>query len=133
MLPCLEQVLRLLQKSSYLPRLVDVLVGLEQRPDIQGLPPPEVPVDSPVERELEGAAVERQRSLSGGHGVEMRWARQPAVGKGGDGSRRDTAQLHEREAKVVFGTSLIRAVRIRPIDLGGLLMSSSGVAPRLAR
>jgi hypothetical protein len=38
--------------------LCDVLVRFEERSDVQGLATPDVPVDGPVERELEGTAVE---------------------------------------------------------------------------
>lgn len=38
-------------------RLGHVLVGFEQRADVQGLAPPKVPVDGPVEGKLERAAV----------------------------------------------------------------------------
>ena len=39
--------------------LCDVLVGLEETADVQGLAAPDVAVDGPVEGELQGAAVER--------------------------------------------------------------------------
>lgn len=39
-------------------RLADVLVGFEERADVQGLAAPEVAVDGPVEGELQTAAVE---------------------------------------------------------------------------
>ena len=42
-----------------LPGLCDVLVGLEETADVQGLAAPDVAVDGPVEGELQGAAVER--------------------------------------------------------------------------
>jgi hypothetical protein len=39
--------------------LCDVLVGLEETADVQGLAAPDVTVDGPVEGELQRAAVER--------------------------------------------------------------------------
>lgn len=58
MLPLLEQVLRLLDQFPHLSRLSDISLGLEQFADVQGLSAPEVPVDAPVEGELEGPPVE---------------------------------------------------------------------------
>jgi hypothetical protein len=49
---------------SLLSRLCDVLVGFEQTPKIQGLSAPEVPVDGPVEGQLEGPPVEASRAPS---------------------------------------------------------------------
>ena len=48
-------------KGAYplLSGLCDVLVGLEETADVQGLAAPDVAVDGPVEGELQGAAVER--------------------------------------------------------------------------
>jgi hypothetical protein len=49
------------RKSAYplLSGLCDVLVGLEETADVQGLAAPDVAVDGPVEGELQGATVER--------------------------------------------------------------------------
>ena len=49
------------RKGAYplLSGLCDVLVGLEETADVQGLAAPDVAVDGPVEGELQGAAVER--------------------------------------------------------------------------
>jgi hypothetical protein len=49
------------RKSAYplLSGLRDVLVGLEETADVQGLAAPDVAVDSPVEGKLQGLAVER--------------------------------------------------------------------------
>jgi hypothetical protein len=49
------------RKSAYplLSGLCDVLVGLEETADVQGLTAPDVAVYGPVEGELEGAAVQR--------------------------------------------------------------------------
>lgn len=92
-LPCLEQLLRLVEQCldvvqsvsgigtrqkkprgagrpsrrqrrgvrSYplFPGIGNVPVGLEEGADVEGLAAPEVPVDSPVERQLQRAAVER--------------------------------------------------------------------------
>lgn len=41
-----------------LSRLGDVALGLEKSANIQGLPAPEVAMDAPVERKLEGPPVE---------------------------------------------------------------------------
>jgi hypothetical protein len=43
-----------------------MLVGLEQTPDVQCLPPPEVSVNTPVKRELEGTAIESTACLLAG-------------------------------------------------------------------
>lgn len=94
MLPFLEQSLGLLDQflaasisrraqggaadvatDPLLARFNDVLVGLEERTNVQGLAPPHVAVDGPVEGELEGASVEG----AGGASVEL------AGGSGGRG------------------------------------------------
>ena len=43
---------------SLLSRFDDILVGLEERADVQGLTAPELTLDGPVEGELQTAAVE---------------------------------------------------------------------------
>lgn len=58
MLPLLKQLLRLPEQGALLSRVADVSVGLEQGPDVEGLPPPEVSVHGPVQGELQGAPVE---------------------------------------------------------------------------
>lgn len=57
MLPLFEQVFRLADEIPQLAALGDVLVALKQLAQIQGLSAPEVAVDTPVERELEGSPV----------------------------------------------------------------------------
>jgi hypothetical protein len=49
------------RRSAYplLSGLCDVLVGLEETTDVQGLAAPDVAVDGPVEGKLQGLAVER--------------------------------------------------------------------------
>lgn len=61
---CPEQSREGLKGSAYplLSWIVDVLVGLEQGPYVDGLAAPEVSVDSPVESQLQGPPVERAAS-----------------------------------------------------------------------
>jgi hypothetical protein len=65
--PCLKQLLRLIQQCPLFPAIRDVAVRFEERADIEGLAAPQVSVDSPVERQLERAAIERQCGLSVRH------------------------------------------------------------------
>ena len=53
-----------LKTHPLLPWLRDVLVGLKKAAQVQGLTAPEVPVDAPVERELEGLPVEASARAS---------------------------------------------------------------------
>lgn len=48
-----------------LTRILDVLVGFEQVTDVDGLPPPELPVDSPVERQFQRPPIKRPAWLAG--------------------------------------------------------------------
>lgn len=42
-----------------LARVTDVLVGLKQGPDVDCLAAPDLAVDSPIKRQLQGASVKR--------------------------------------------------------------------------
>jgi hypothetical protein len=55
----LAQTCKVLSREAYplLSRFCDVLVRIEEAADVECLAAPEVAVDSPVERELERAAV----------------------------------------------------------------------------
>lgn len=63
MLPLLQQLFRFLQQHTLLSRIRDIAILFEQGADVDCLAAPEVPMDSPVERELQGATVERQCCL----------------------------------------------------------------------
>lgn len=80
-LPLLQQLLSLLQQRTLLSWVRDVSVGLEQRADVQCLAPPQISVYSPVQGKLQGATVERQRSLSCRHGGRDECSRraEPAI------------------------------------------------------
>ena len=52
------------ETHPHLSRLSDISLGLEQFADVQGLSAPEVPVDAPVEGELEGPPVEASAAAS---------------------------------------------------------------------
>jgi hypothetical protein len=72
-----------------LPGLCDVLVGLEETADVQGLAAPDVAVDGPVEGKLQGLAVERAgqdiRGMShariGSVGAHRIWGLEAMVGE----------------------------------------------------
>ena len=68
-LPVLEELLGLLQQSPLLSRIRHIAVCLEQGANIDGLTAPELSMHGPVERELQGAPVQRQGRLLRRHGV----------------------------------------------------------------
>jgi hypothetical protein len=53
-----------LETHPLLPWLRDVFVSLKKTSQVQGLAAPEVPVDAPVERKLEGLPVEASARVS---------------------------------------------------------------------
>ena len=61
------------ETHPHLSRLSDISLGLEQFADVQGLSAPEVPVDAPVEGELEGPPVEASAAASVSARKRRRW------------------------------------------------------------
>lgn len=53
------------------PRVGDVAVGLEKRADVKGLSTPEMAVDSPIKRQLEGLAVKGSDEGKSAHGLRL--------------------------------------------------------------
>jgi len=81
MLPLLEERLCLIDQCLLLAGFPDVLLSLEERPDVHGLASPQVSVNRPVKGEFEGAAVQGKDASLVGHSYSMdgRQRRQPST------------------------------------------------------